>query len=80
MIQIRGVLNKEVVESRLEKINDVKTDQSLIGQWFDYGDVESLTANEVGNNNFHQISSPLKFKRAMMEAKEALAGLHHGPD
>lgn len=80
VIQIRGVLNKEVIDSLLEKINDVKTDQSLIGQWFDYGDVEILTANEVGNNNFHQISSPLKFKRAMMEAKEALGRLHSGPD
>ena len=80
VIQINGVLSKEVVDSLLEKINDVKTDQSLIGQWFDYGDVEILTANEVGNNNFHQISSPLKFKRAMMEAKEALGRLHSGPD
>jgi uncharacterized membrane protein YdbT with pleckstrin-like domain len=80
VIQINGVLNKEVVDSLLEKINDVKTDQSLIGQWFDYGDVEILTANETGANVFHQISSPLKFKLAMMKAKEDLAGLHHGPD
>ncbi len=80
VIQINGVLNKEVVDSLLEKINDVQPDQSLIGQWFDYGNVDILTANETGTNHFHQISSPLKFKRAMMEAKEALAELHHGPD
>ncbi|MBX7248832.1 MAG: PH domain-containing protein [Caulobacteraceae bacterium] len=81
VIQINGVLNKEVVDSLLEKINDVKTDQSLIGQWFDYGDVEILTANEVGNNVFKHISSPLQFKRAMMEAKEALGLMHQGaPD
>jgi len=80
VIQINGVLNKEVVDSLLEKINDVKTDQSLIGQWFDYGDVEILTANETGTNVFHQIAHPLKFKLAMMKAKEALAELHHGPD
>jgi uncharacterized membrane protein YdbT with pleckstrin-like domain len=80
VIQINGVLNKEVVDSLLEKINDVKTDQSLIGQWFDYGDVEIHTANEVGNNTFHHISSPLKFKRAMMDAKEELSGLIHQPD
>ena len=54
--------------------------QLAIGQWFDYGNVDILTANETGTNHFHQISSPLKFKRAMMEAKEALAELHHGPD
>jgi uncharacterized membrane protein YdbT with pleckstrin-like domain len=80
VIQIRGVFNKEVVDSLLEKINDVKTDQSLLGQWFDYGDIGILTANETGNNIFHQISAPLKFKRAMMEAKEALGELHRGPD
>ena len=81
VIQINGVLNKEVVDSLLEKINDVKTDQSLIGQWFDYGDVEILTANEVGNNVFKHIAAPLKFKRAMMQAKEALGLMHQGaPD
>ena len=80
VIQMQGVLNKVVTDSLLEKVNDVKTDQSLLGQWFDYGDIAILTANETGNNLFHHISQPLKFKRAMMEAKERLGTLHRGPD
>lgn len=72
VIQIRGVLNKEVDDSLLEKVNDLKTDQSLIGQWFDYGDVEILTANDSSPNLFHHIAQPLAFKHAMLEAKERL--------
>lgn len=72
VIQIRGVFNKEVVDSLLEKVNDVKTDQSLIGRWFDYGDVSILTANDSSTNLFQHISQPLTLKRAMMEAKERL--------
>lgn len=79
VIQIRGVFNKEVVDSLLEKVNDVKTDQSLIGRWFDYGDVSILTANDNSTNLFQNISQPLTLKRAMMEAKERLqAHQDHG--
>ncbi len=72
VIQIGGVFNKTVVDSVLEKVNDVRTDQSLIGRWFDYGDVEILTANDSSANLFEHISHPLQLKQAMMEAKEAL--------
>jgi len=72
VIQARGVFNKQVVDSLLEKVNDVRTDQSLIGRWFDYGDVEIMTANDTTPNVFQHISQPLALKRAMMEAKERL--------
>lgn len=78
VIQIRGVFNKEVVDSLLEKVNDVKTDQSLIGRWFDYGDVSILTANDSSTNLFQHISHPLMLKRAMMDAKEKLQDASHG--
>lgn len=72
VIQIRGVLNKEVDDSLLEKVNDLKTDQSLIGQWFDYGDIEILTANDTAPNLFQHIAHPLAFKHAMLDAKQKL--------
>jgi uncharacterized membrane protein YdbT with pleckstrin-like domain len=72
VIQLSGVLNKTVVDSLLEKLNDIKTSQSLIGRMFDYGDVELLTANDVGNNLFHNIAHPLLFKTTMLQAKQAL--------
>lgn len=72
IIQMVGVLNKEVVDSLLEKVNDVKTEQSFLGRIFGYGDIEILTASEQGANVFRMIARPLEFKVAMLDAKEAL--------
>jgi uncharacterized membrane protein YdbT with pleckstrin-like domain len=72
VIQISGVLNKDVVDSSLEKVNDVKMSQSFFGRIFGYGDVEILTASELGVNLFHQIAEPVEFKTAMLNAKERM--------
>lgn len=69
VIQVRGVLNKEVIDSSLEKINDVELSQSWLGRIFDYGTIEVLTASESGVNAMDRIGHPLDFKRAMLEAK-----------
>lgn len=72
VIQISGVLGKDVIDSSLEKVNDVKMSQSFFGRMFDYGDVEILTASELGVNMFHQIANPVDFKTAMLNAKERM--------
>ena len=72
VIQISGIFNKDVVDSSLEKVNDVKMTQSFFGRLFDYGDVEILTASEAGDNLFKRIGDPVKFKTAMLNAKEKL--------
>lgn len=72
VIQTAGVFSKDVVDSSLEKVNDVKMSQSFWGRLFDYGDVEILTASEVGANVFRSIGEPIKFKTAMLNAKERL--------
>ena len=72
VIQISGVFDKNVVDSSLEKVNDVKMSQSFLGRIFDYGDIEILTASEFGNNLFRRIGEPIKFKTAMLNAKEEL--------
>ncbi len=72
VIQISGVFSKDVVDSSLEKVNDVKMSQSMFGRMFDYGDVEILTASEMGINLFKRIGDPIKFKTAMLNAKEKL--------
>lgn len=83
VIQIFGVFNKSVVDSSLEKVNDVKMVQSFFGRLFDYGDVEILTASEMGVNLFKRIGDPVKFKTAMLNAKEKLGyegtGVHAQP-
>lgn len=72
VIQISGVFRKDVVDSSLEKVNDVKMSQSFWGRLFDYGDIEILTASELGVNLFKSISDPVKFKTDMLNAKEEL--------
>jgi uncharacterized membrane protein YdbT with pleckstrin-like domain len=72
VIQISGIFNKNVIDSSLEKVNDVKMSQSFFGRLFDYGDVEILTASETGDNLFKRIGDPVKFKTAMLNAKEKL--------
>ena len=72
VIQTAGIFSKDVVDSSLEKVNDVKLSQSFFGRMFDYGDIEILTASEVGANVFRSIGEPIKFKTAMLNAKERL--------
>ena len=72
VIQISGVFSKDVIDSSLEKVNDVKLDQSFLGRLFDYGDIEILTASELGANLFKRIGEPIRFKAAMINAKEQL--------
>ncbi len=72
VIQISGVINKNVIDSSLEKVNDVKMVQSFLGRLFNYGDVEILTASELGVNLFRRIGNPVQFKTAMLNAKEHL--------
>jgi uncharacterized membrane protein YdbT with pleckstrin-like domain len=72
VIQIKGIINKSVVDSSLEKVNDVKMTQSFFGRIFDFGDVEIMTASELGVNLFKRIGDPVKFKTAMLNAKESL--------
>jgi hypothetical protein len=72
VIQIAGVFNKEVSDSSLEKVNDVKLEQSLLGRLFGYGSIEILTASELGVSKFNKIGRPIRLKTAMLNAKETL--------
>src|SRR5215467_3767574 len=70
VIQIAGVLNKEVSDSSLEKVNDVKLEQSFFGRLLGYGSIEILTASELGVSKFNNIGRPIRLKTAMLNAKE----------
>src|SRR5215475_2330796 len=72
VIQIAGVLNKVVSDSSLEKVNDVKLEQSFLGRLFGYGSIEILTASELGVSKFNKIGRPIRLKTAMLNAKENL--------
>ncbi len=72
VMQLSGIFNKSVIDSSLEKVNDIKMNQSAMGRMFGYGDIEILTASELGVNLFKKIDNPLKFKNALINAKEYL--------
>ena len=69
VIQVEGVLNRKATDSSLEKINDAVLNQSVFGRMFDFGDLTILTAAESGNERFQMIRSPIRFKKAMLDAK-----------
>jgi uncharacterized membrane protein YdbT with pleckstrin-like domain len=72
VIHLEGVVNKQVTDTSLEKVNDVKMEQSALGRLFDFGDLEILTASEAGIDRFRRIGSPIRFKTAMLNAKEQM--------
>lgn len=72
VIQIEGTVNKKIIDSSLEKVNDVRMTQSVLGRLLNYGDVEILTASEQGSNLFQRIADPIKFKTMMLDEKEKL--------
>lgn len=85
IIQIEGVINKHVIDSSIEKINDVVLDQSFLGRLLDFGNLEILTASEIGVNKLHHLASPVRFKTEMLnqrerQVSETPAPAHHAPN
>jgi hypothetical protein len=72
VMEIRGIINKHVRDSALEKVNDVDLTQSVIGRILGYGTVQIITGSDIGVNMFRRISNPVRFKREMLNAKEGL--------
>jgi hypothetical protein len=72
VLQMEGVVNKRVVDSSLEKINDAILTQSVFGRMFGYGDLEILTASEAGISRLRKLRQADDFKRAMLESKHEL--------
>jgi uncharacterized membrane protein YdbT with pleckstrin-like domain len=80
VVQVWGIVNKNVIDSSLEKVNDVKMDQSFFGRIFNFGDIEILTASELAPNLFRHIGDPVHFKTTMLNAKERLEHEGTRPD
>jgi hypothetical protein len=72
VLQTEGVVNKRVVDSSLEKINDAILSESIFGRIFGFGDLEILTASESGISLLRMLPRPDGFKRAMLDAKHDL--------
>lgn len=75
VIQLEGIINKHSIDSSLEKVNDVVLEQSALGRVLNFGDLQILTASEIGVNIFRRIARPVKFKTQMLNQKEGMGGL-----
>jgi hypothetical protein len=69
VLQVSGVLNKSSTDSSLEKINDAVLTQSIFGRIFGFGDLDVLTAADIGIDRFRMVVDPIGFKKAMLDAK-----------
>lgn len=74
IVRAEGILNKRMVETSLEKVNDAILTQSLFGRFFGFGDLDILTAaDEMGGiEDYPMIADPVDFKVAMLNQKEAV--------
>lgn len=71
VIRVQGVLGKRTVDSSLNMINDLLTNQSFAGRLAGYGDVRIVTGNDIADESYQGIADPLAFKRALLGARDA---------
>lgn len=74
VMEVRGIYNKYVSDSSLEKVNDVVMEQSALGRVLDFGDVRIITGSDIGVNIFRRIAHPIRFKTAMLDQKARMGG------
>jgi hypothetical protein len=67
IIRVAGVLDKEVSDTLLEKINDILMHQTTMGRMLNYGDLEIISGSESGIDTFRRMADPVGFKRDLIE-------------
>ncbi len=72
IIHTEGVINKRATDSSLEKINDAILAESIFGRIFGFGDLDVLTASEMGIERLRMLRNAKQFKIVMIEAKHEL--------
>ena len=72
VVQVEGVFDRHVIDSSLEKVNDVVLHQTALGRLLGFGDIEILTGSEIGINRFNRIYRPIRFKTEMLNQKEGM--------
>jgi uncharacterized membrane protein YdbT with pleckstrin-like domain len=70
IIHLSGVIAKHVTDSTLDKVNDINLEQTFWGRIFNFGNLEILTASELGMERYVNVAAPLDFKKALLEASE----------
>jgi uncharacterized membrane protein YdbT with pleckstrin-like domain len=80
VMQTEGIINKQTIDSSLEKVNDILLTQSFFGRLLGYGELEIITGSDKGINIFHRLANPSKFKTTLLDQKVALGHDSAGED
>jgi uncharacterized membrane protein YdbT with pleckstrin-like domain len=72
IIQIRGMMEKRVSDTLLEKINDIVTEQTALGRLLNYGDLKIVAGSDSGIDVFYRLADPIGFKRDLLDQKATL--------
>jgi hypothetical protein len=64
-----------VSDTLLEKINDIVTEQSALGQMLNFGDIQIISGSESGIDIFHRFPDPIGLKKDLLEQKALLVGV-----
>lgn len=65
-----GFISRKTIEQRLEKIDAIDVEQSILGRILNFGNV-TITGTGISSTPFKLISSPLTFRRKVEQAIEA---------
>lgn len=72
VIQVEGIFGKHTMDSSLNMINDLVLDQSVWGRMLNFGDLQVVTGNDLGDK-LQGVADPFAFKRALLAAREQYA-------
>ena len=72
ILKVEGIVNKRSADSALEKINDLRLEENLVGRMLGYGDLDIITAADTAIDQFRMLSDAKEFKRVMLDQKHRL--------
>ena len=71
-IKFEGVLRQSSADSSLDQITDIGFEESTFGRLLGYANLTLYTASDNANEVYDQLLDGLQFKKAVLDAKEAL--------
>ncbi len=72
ILLVEGILNKRSADSSLEKINDLRLEENILGRMLGYGDLDIITAADTAIDRFRMLNDAKEFKRVMLDQKHRL--------
>lgn len=72
ILLVEGILNKRSSDSSLEKINDLRLEENILGRMLGYGDLDIITAADTAIDRFRMLDDAKEFKRVMLDQKHRL--------